>query len=287
MSLESKPDGSQSSGPPGGGGGSGGLKRPRAGSADSSMINTISNMHEAELMNGSASAEAHPPSKRANHGTDDEASESPSTELAVSTSGKGKAKDNESEEERLERMAGAVETILECLGEDPKREGLLKTPQRMAKALMYFTSGYKTTLDTCVNEAVFREDHREMVLVKDIDIHSLCEHHMVPFFGKVHIAYIPRNNVLGLSKLARIAEMYARRLQVQERLTKQIAMAIQSAIQPLGVGVVVECSHMCMVMRGVQKTNATTTTSSVLGCFQSDPRTRSEFLALVNSNRRC
>lgn len=191
--------------------------------------------------------------------------------------------EKKTEEERMSKMKDAVTTLIECLGEDPNREGILKTPERMAKALLFFTSGYQTKLETIVNQAIFHEDHSEMVIVRDIDIFSLCEHHMVPFFGKVHIGYIPRKKILGLSKLARIADMYARRLQVQERLSKQICEAIKDAIDPLGVGVVIECSHMCMVMRGVQKTNAMTTTSSVLGCFKTDQRTRSEFMSLVTT----
>ena len=193
----------------------------------------------------------------------------------------GKAAGAVPDGEVMERMQAACRTLLECIGEDPSREGVLNTPLRMAKALKFMTKGYKEQLGTVVGDAIFNEGHTEMVLVKDIDLYSLCEHHVVPFTGKVHIAYIPREKVLGLSKLARVAEMYARRLQVQERLTQQICQAIQEAVNPLGVGVVIQASHFCMCMRGVQKAGASTITSSVTGCFQSDARTRSEFFSLV------
>ena len=179
--------------------------------------------------------------------------------------------------ESLEAMAGSVRTILDAVGEDPEREGLEKTPMRVAKALKFFTSGYSMNLQELVNGAVFRESHREMVIVRDIEVHSMCEHHMVPFLGKAHIAYLPRDNIIGLSKLARIVDMFARRLQVQERLGKQICHAIQEVLDPLGVIVVIECVHMCMVMRGVQKAGASTTTSSALGEFVDNDRHRSEF----------
>ena len=195
--------------------------------------------------------------------------------------------DEGANEERLTLMRSAVETLLRCLGEDPQREGLVRTPERMAQALLYCTKGYDEKLDDIVNGAIFEEHHHEMIIVKDIDLASLCEHHMVPFTGKVHVGYIPKSKVLGLSKIARIAEMYSRRLQVQERLTRQIAEAIRSAIDPLGVGVVVEATHMCMVMRGVEKTGAKTITSSLLGCFQADLGTRSEFFSLINAPQRC
>ncbi|PIO77496.1 GTP cyclohydrolase I [Teladorsagia circumcincta] len=207
----------------------------------------------------------------------------------------------------LDNMTAAYSSIISHVGEDVNRQGLLKTPDRAAKAMLYFTKGYEQQLDgllktpdraakamlyftkgyeqqldDILNEAVFDEDHDEMVIVKDIEMFSLCEHHLVPFNGKVHIGYIPNKKVLGLSKLARIVEMFSRRLQVQERLTKQIATAMVQAVQPAGVAVVIEASHMCMVMRGVQKINATTSTSCMLGVFREDPKTREEFLNLIN-----
>ncbi|KAL2786864.1 hypothetical protein BJX62DRAFT_205400 [Aspergillus germanicus] len=188
----------------------------------------------------------------------------------------------EENEERIKKLSGAVRTILECIGEDPEREGLRGTPERYAKAMLYFTKGYEENVRDLVNGAVFHEDHDELVIVKDIDVFSLCEHHMVPFTGKMHIGYIPDRRVLGLSKLARLAEMFSRRLQVQERLTKQVALAISEVLKPRGVGVVMESSHLCMVMRGVQKTSSTTTTSCMLGCMRSSAKTREEFLTLLN-----
>ncbi|GAD93552.1 hypothetical protein PVAR5_2164 [Paecilomyces variotii No. 5] len=188
----------------------------------------------------------------------------------------------EQSEERIQKLAGAVKTIFECIGEDPDREGLKETPERYAKALLFFTKGYEENVRDLVNGAVFHEDHDELVIVKDIEVFSLCEHHMVPFTGKMHIGYIPDRRVLGLSKLARLAEMFSRRLQVQERLTKQVALAISEVLKPRGVGVVMESSHLCMVMRGVQKTSSTTTTSCMLGCMRSSAKTREEFLTLLN-----
>ncbi|EDO16043.1 hypothetical protein Kpol_1067p15 [Vanderwaltozyma polyspora DSM 70294] len=190
--------------------------------------------------------------------------------------------DEEQEKQRVGRIADAVKVILEELGEDVTREGLLDTPQRYAKAMLYFTKGYQTNImDDVIKNALFEEDHDEMVIVRDIEIFSLCEHHLVPFFGKVHIGYIPNKKVLGLSKLARLAEMYARRLQVQERLTKQIAMALRDILKPIGVAVVIEATHMCMVSRGIQKTGSSTVTSCVLGAFRAH-KTREEFLSLLS-----
>ncbi|CUS22480.1 LAQU0S05e06348g1_1 [Lachancea quebecensis] len=189
----------------------------------------------------------------------------------------------EETQQRTDRIAEAVKVILSELGEDVSREGLLETPQRYAKAMMYFTKGYQhNIINDVIKNAVFEEDHDEMVIVRDIEIYSLCEHHLVPFFGKVHIGYIPNKKVLGLSKLARLAEMYARRLQVQERLTKQIAMALSEILKPRGVAVVIEAAHMCMVSRGVQKTGSSTMTSCMLGCFREAHKTREEFLNLLN-----
>ncbi|XP_054157543.1 GTP cyclohydrolase 1-like [Oppia nitens] len=184
-------------------------------------------------------------------------------------------------EAQLARLSQIYRDLLETIGEDPDRQGLLKTPERAAKAMLYFTSGYQFNLNDILNEAVFDEDTDEMVIVKDIEMFSYCEHHLVPIYGKVSIGYLPNNKVLGLSKLARIVEMYARRLQVQERLTKQIAEALVEAINPAGVGVVVEANHMCMSSRGVQKINSKTITSCMIGEFRDNPKTREEFLSLV------
>ncbi len=178
-------------------------------------------------------------------------------------------------------MIQAVRTLLIGLGENPDREGLLDTPKRVVKALKYLTSGYHQSLDELLNGAVFNEDASEMVLVRDIDLFSSCEHHILPILGRAHVAYIPNGKVIGLSKIARICEMYARRLQVQERLTAQIADALQGLLKPLGVAVVVEATHMCMVMRGVEKPGSWTTTSAMRGVFADDVKTRQEFMSLI------
>jgi GTP cyclohydrolase I len=183
-----------------------------------------------------------------------------------------------------EEMRQAVRTLLLGLGEDPDREGLRDTPKRVVKALKFLTSGYHQSLDELLNGAVFHENADEMVLVRDIDLFSSCEHHILPILGRAHVAYIPNGKVIGLSKIARICEMYGRRLQVQERLTAQIADALQGLLQPKGVAVVIEATHMCMVMRGVQKPGSWTSTSAVRGVFADDAKTRQEFMSLIRHN---
>jgi GTP cyclohydrolase I len=185
---------------------------------------------------------------------------------------------------RNEEFEGLVHRILELIGEEPTREGLLRTPTRVANALAWLTRGYSLDVDQVVGHAVFAEAHESMVMVRDIELYSLCEHHLLPFFGKAHIAYIPDGRIVGLSKLPRIVEVFARRLQVQERLTEQIAQAIQDVLEPRGVGVVIEAYHLCMMMRGVEKQNSKTITSALRGSFRSDARTRDEFLQLAHGS---
>jgi GTP cyclohydrolase I len=180
-----------------------------------------------------------------------------------------------------QRIREVVEIMLDEVGEDPKREGLVRTPERVAKAMGFLTSGYEMDVKTVVNKAIFTVDYSEMVIVKDIDFYSLCEHHLLPFFGKCHVAYLPRGRVIGLSKIPRLVEMFSRRLQVQERLTNQIAETISEVLDPLGVAVVMEGTHLCMLMRGVEKQNAFAVTSAMLGGFRNDARTRMEFLELL------
>ena len=185
------------------------------------------------------------------------------------------------DEETTKELQKHVKAILELLGEDPEREGLIKTPERVAKAWQFLTQGYFQDGEAIVKSAVFNEPYNHMVIVKDIELFSLCEHHMLPFIGKVHVAYIPNGEITGLSKIARVVETYARRLQVQERLTEQIRDCIQNSLHPLGVAVVIEAMHTCMSMRGVQKSNAVTTTSAFSGIFLRSDKTRNEFLELI------
>lgn len=181
-----------------------------------------------------------------------------------------------------EKVKDLVKTLLTEIGEDPKREGLLSTPSRVAKAYEFLTRGYQQDIDEVLNKAIFNERYDEMVLVKNIDFYSMCEHHLLPFYGKVHVAYIPNGKIVGLSKIPRIVEVFARRLQVQERMTQQIADTIEKHLQPNGVAVVSEAFHMCMMMRGVEKQNSSATASAMLGVFQDDARTRMEFLDLIS-----
>jgi GTP cyclohydrolase IA len=182
---------------------------------------------------------------------------------------------------RVVEAGHLVERLLCYLGEDPGREGLQRTPERVVRSLEYLTAGYEQDLRSVINGAVFAETYSEMVIVRDIEVYSLCEHHLLPFFGRAHVAYIPAGRVIGLSKLPRIVDIFARRLQVQERLTTQVADAIDEALSPLGVAVVIEAAHLCMMMRGVQKQNSQTLTSSMRGTFLSDQRTRAEFMELI------
>lgn len=178
-----------------------------------------------------------------------------------------------------------VSEMIRRLGDDPEREGMLKTPERVHKAMRFLTSGYERNPVDVIGDALFEERHRNMILVKDIEMYSLCEHHLLPFFGKVHIAYIPSGQIVGLSKTARIVENFSRRFQVQERLTEQIAQAIWDVVKPHGVGVVIEASHLCMMMRGIEKQNSSTVTSAMRGAFLEDPATREEFLRLAMHRR--
>ena len=189
---------------------------------------------------------------------------------------------DEYDQEITDEIAGHVREILRLLGENPDREGLLKTPERVAKAMQYLTQGYAQDGDVIIKSALFDEEYRQMVLVKDIELYSVCEHHMLPFIGKAHVAYIPDGKITGLSKIARVVDAYAKRLQVQERLTVQIRDSIQEALNPMGVAVVIEAMHTCMKIRGVEKSNSLTTTSAFSGVFLKDARTRNEFLNLIH-----
>ena len=184
-----------------------------------------------------------------------------------------------------DKINNLTKQLLEEIGEDPSREGLLKTPSRVAKAWSFFSRGYNQDLDEIINNAVFNEDATDMVVVRDVEFFSLCEHHLIPFFGRAHVAYLPNGKVIGLSKIPRIIDMFSRRLQVQERLTRQIAETVKEILDPIGVAVIMEGQHMCMQMRGVEKQNSLTTTSSMLGKFRESDRTRSEFLSIIGLNR--
>jgi len=182
-------------------------------------------------------------------------------------------------------MKDHIRAVLAELGEDPEREGLARTPERVEKALHFLTKGYRENPEAILNEALFTVSYDEMVIIRDIDVFSLCEHHLLPFFGKAHVAYLPNGKVVGLSKIPRLVDMYARRLQVQERLTVQIAEAIETAIKPRGVGVIIEAMHFCMIMRGVEKQNSVAVTSCMLGAFRDQLMTREEFLSLIRNRR--
>ncbi len=182
-------------------------------------------------------------------------------------------------------FAAYVRTILEAIGEDPDRPGLRRTPERVETAMRWLTRGYGMTVEDAVGRGVFEEPHESMIIVRDIELYSLCEHHLLPFFGRAHVAYVPNGRIVGLSKLPRLVEIFARRLQVQERLTDQIADALMDVVEPQGVGVVIEAAHLCMMMRGVEKQNSKTVTSAVRGTFREDQKTRDEFLRLVHGSR--
>ena len=183
-----------------------------------------------------------------------------------------------------DRIAPLIKQLLIELGEDPAREGLLDTPKRVAKALLFLSSGYRQTVNEVLNNAVFQSQTNNMIIVRDIEVYSLCEHHMLPFYGRCHVGYVARDKVVGLSKIARIVDCFARRLQIQERLTEEVAKAVREATNAEGVGVVMECRHLCMMMRGVAKQNSVMTTSTVLGSFRKSQATRSEFMSLIRSN---
>lgn len=195
---------------------------------------------------------------------------------------KGYRKIEDYNEEKIDALSSHYKNVIEDLGEDPTREGLEKTPERVAKAMQYLTHGYELNASEIIKSAMFTEDHNQMVIVKDIEVYSMCEHHMLPFFGKAHVAYIPNGKIVGLSKIPRVVDAFARRLQVQERLTDQIKDCIEETLKPLGVAVVIEAQHMCMQMRGIQKQNSVTTTSSFTGAFEKDS-TRKEFISLISS----
>ena len=195
-------------------------------------------------------------------------------------------KEERYDEQTTAAIAEHYREILRLLGEDPEREGLVKTPERVAKAMSFITKGYTEDPIEIIKSAIFKEEYKQMVLVKDIELYSICEHHMLPFYGKAHVAYIPNGYITGLSKIARVVECFARRLQVQERLTVQIRDSIQEALNPMGVAVVIEASHMCMQMRGVEKQSSATTTSAFTGIFLSDHRTREEFMTLISNKYR-
>ena len=203
--------------------------------------------------------------------------------LSTEKTDSGFAKIERFDQERIERLTAHYREILKLIGEDPEREGLTATPERVAKAMLFLTQGYDMDPKAILESALFTDDYKEMIVVKDIEIFSMCEHHMLPFIGKAHVAYIPNGTITGLSKIARVAEVYARRLQIQEKLTRQIKNCIQETLNPLGVAVVIEARHLCMQMRGVQKQNSVTTTSDFTGAFQNQ-NTRQEFLNLIGHN---
>ena len=199
------------------------------------------------------------------------------------TGGEGYERIDQYDPKLIERIGEHYKDILLAIGEDPAREGLKRTPERVAKALQYLTHGYDLDPAAILRSAMFTEEYSQMVLVKDIEVYSMCEHHMLPFFGKAHVAYVPNGRIVGLSKVPRVVDAFARRLQVQERLTNEIRDCMHDTLQPLGVAVVIECSHLCMQMRGVQKQNSVTTTSAFTGIFLNDPRTREEFIRLIGT----